>query len=99
MNVRDASAGDPLGNGPSRSRPSTSGALVIRRAGKPGASSAGIQVGDVITSVADKSVADSNALHLALAVFHPGDTVKIGWVDVSGTHHDAQVKLVAGPPA
>ena len=97
VNVTNASDGDPNGN--CSQIAVSSGALVTNVQSNSGASSAGIQSCDVITSVADKSVADSNALHLALTVYHPGDSVKIGWVDANGGHHDANVKLVEGPPA
>jgi len=97
VNVQDASTGDPLLN--CSQVPVNSGALVTQVQGNSGASNAGISACDVITSVAGKSVADSSALHLALTVYHPGDSVTIGWVDQNGNQHTASVRLVEGPPA
>jgi S1-C subfamily serine protease len=57
-----------------------------------------MQTGDVLVSLDGKDIADSAALRTALVKFHPGDSVKIGWVDKVGTRHDASIKLVVGPP-
>jgi S1-C subfamily serine protease len=76
-----------------------SGALVVGvEPGSP-ASQAGLANQDVITSVSGRSVASSSALSDLLYVHHPGDSVKVGWVDPSGHHHSATVRLVTGPTA
>ena len=54
-----------------------------------------MQTGDVITEAqrqADRPTPP--ALRTALSHFHPGESVKVGWVDTAGTRHDAGVKLV-----
>ncbi len=76
----------------------TSGALVTGVQGNTGAKDAGIKGGDVLVSVNGTPVADSASLRLALAKFHPGDSVNVGWVDTAGGHHTASVKLIVGPP-
>jgi hypothetical protein len=43
-----------------------------------------------------KSSTDLSKLMLG---HHPGDTVKVTWVDQSGASHSASVKLASGPPA
>jgi len=75
-----------------------SGALVSGVQDSTGAHDAGLHVGDVIVSVNGKSVTDSASLRLALTDYHPGDQVKVSWVDSSGRHHDANVTLSEGPP-
>jgi S1-C subfamily serine protease len=78
--------------------PVTEGALVVGVQDNTGASDAGVQTGDVLVTLEGKSVADSAALRKTLGKFHPGDSVRVGWVDSTGQKHEASVKLVAGPP-
>jgi len=82
----------------SQSAPVSSGAYVQQVEPNSGAASLGIQSGDVITEAGGKTVTDSQSLRDALSKFHAGDTVKVDWVDASGNHHEASVKLVPGPP-
>ena len=75
---------------------STAGALVSEvRSGAP-AASAGLQTGDVITSVDGKSVASVQALQSAIDTRKPGDTVKIGYVR-DGATQTVTVKLGTRP--
>ncbi len=76
----------------------TSGALVVGVQDGTGAAAAGLKQNDVIVSVNGKAIADDGALRETLSHLHPGDTVDVGWVDSAGTHHDASIKLVVGPP-
>jgi S1-C subfamily serine protease len=78
--------------------PVSSGALIVGVQDNTGASAAGIQTGDVLVSVDGKPIADSAALRLILGKLHPGNSVRVGWVDSTGTRHDASIKLVVGPP-
>jgi len=78
--------------------PVSTGALVQSVQANTGASDAGMQDGDVLVAIDGKAVADSAALRNALAPHHPGDSVRVGWVDSTGQRHDANIKLVAGPP-
>jgi S1-C subfamily serine protease len=66
--------------------------------GKP-AQQAGLQAGDVITSVAGQSVDSDSAVSSVLLGHHPGDTIQISWTDSSGQSHTANVSLASGPPA
>lgn len=59
----------------------------------------GLGQGDVITAVDGQAVNSSTGLTDLLSAHHPGDSVKLQWVDSSGTTHTATVKLVSGPPA
>ncbi len=78
--------------------PISSGALVVGVQDNTGASAAGMKTGDVLVSVDGKPIANSAALRLILVKLHPGDSVSVGWVDSTGTRHDASIKLVVGPP-
>ena len=66
--------------------------------GKP-AQQAGLQAGDVITSVAGQTVDSDTSDSDVLLGHHPGDTIQIGWTDSSGQSHTANVSLASGPPA
>jgi S1-C subfamily serine protease len=82
----------------SHSAQSSSEATVSSVESNSAAASAGIKTGDVITSINGKSIANSDALHLALTLYHPGDRINVGWVDTAGARHTAAVKLGVGPP-
>jgi S1-C subfamily serine protease len=88
---------NPGANG--ASSPTSSGAAVGNAESGGPADSAGIQGGDVITSVDGHSIASASDLTTMMFPYHPGDTVDVGWVDGSGGTHHASVTLVAGPPA
>jgi S1-C subfamily serine protease len=66
--------------------------------GKP-AQKAGLQQGDVITSVGGESVDSETNLTKLLLTHHPGDTIKLGWTDTAGQSHTATISLASGPPA
>jgi S1-C subfamily serine protease len=68
------------------------------QSGSP-AARAGIGQGDVITSVAGKTVRSVDDIASALAPYHPGDKVQVGWNDSSGDRHSANVTLASGPSA
>jgi S1-C subfamily serine protease len=63
------------------------------------AQAAGLVAGDVIDSADGKTISSVTDLRPVLDPHHPGDTISIGWVDVNGQHHTANLKLTAGPPA
>lgn len=81
-----------------QSAPVTAGARVEKVQDNTGASDAGLQIGDVLVSIDGKPVTDSASLRSALAPRHPGDSIRVGWVDSTGQKHEASVKLVVGPP-
>jgi S1-C subfamily serine protease len=81
-----------------QSAPVGSGALVVGVQNGSGADQQGIHDGSVVTEVNGKPVTDSASLRAALSHFHAGDSVKVVWVDSAGSQHEANVKLVSGPP-
>jgi S1-C subfamily serine protease len=74
-----------------------SGAVVAGVAGGTPAASAGVVAGDTIVSFDGKTVSSASDLSQAIASRHPGDSVQLGWVDQSGQHHTATVRLATGP--
>ncbi|MFG2043754.1 S1C family serine protease [Dactylosporangium sp. NPDC048998] len=58
---------------------------------------AGLNAGDVIRSVDGQPVGSARALTSVLDTHHPGDQVRIAWVDQSGQSHAATVRLAVGP--
>jgi len=89
--------GGPFGGGTGGGS-SGSGAAVSGVVTSSPAQEAGLAQGDVITSVNNTATGSPSALTDALSPFHPGDTVKIGWVDSTGVAHSANVQLSSGPP-
>jgi S1-C subfamily serine protease len=79
--------------------PVDEGALVVGVQDKTGAADAQIEAGDVIVSVDGKEVDSSDALHLALTVYHPGDRVEVVWIGADGQSSTQTIELVEGPPA
>jgi S1-C subfamily serine protease len=77
----------------------SSGAQVAGVLNGGAAEAAGIQEGDVITSVDGTTINSSSDLSAALVSHHPGDKVKISWTDTAGQSHSATVELHSGPPA
>ncbi|MGA2284469.1 MAG: trypsin-like peptidase domain-containing protein [Candidatus Dormibacteria bacterium] len=75
-----------------------SGALIDQVEPNTPASSAGLQAGDVITSVNGNQITDSADLSSALEDLHPGDTIQLGWVDSSGQQHTSSITLGSGLP-
>jgi S1-C subfamily serine protease len=76
---------------------SLNGAVVASVADGTPAASAGLQVGDVVTSVDGKSVSSAQDLATTIAGHHPGDRITLGWTDGSGQSHTATVTLATGP--
>ena len=65
--------------------------------GLPG-DQAELAAGDVIVAVDDTAVDSAATLTTVLNSHHPGDSVRLTWLDPSGQQHDATVRLAAGPP-
>ena len=63
------------------------------------AQKAGLAVGDVITAFDGTSVDSRSSLSAAMLQHHPGDIVKLDWLDTSGSSHSSSVVLGSGPPA
>ena len=78
---------------------SSEGALVKGvQAGTP-AASVGLADGDVITSLDGTTITSGTDLTQAMRTHRAGQTVSIGWTDVSGSPHSATIQLASGPPA
>lgn len=76
----------------------TSGALVVGVIPGTPAAQAGIPRYAIITAVDGRKVASADALGPHIYTHAPGDTIRVTWVDQSGTH-TATVRLIAGPAA
>jgi S1-C subfamily serine protease len=63
------------------------------------AQSAGLNDGDVITSLNGRTVGSSADLTTIVAALKPGDNVAIIWVDPTGQQHSGSIDLGSGPPA
>ena len=65
-------------------------------AGGP-ADAAGIQAGDTIVAIGGTAITSSSSLTSVLSGHHPGDSVRVTWVDGLGGRHTATVQLQAAP--
>jgi S1-C subfamily serine protease len=83
---------------PTNIAPVNSGTLVIGTICNSPAAAARMTGGDVITGVNGQAVSTPDQLHAAIAKYHPGDTVSLTWVNLSGQRTTSNVRLTAGPP-
>jgi S1-C subfamily serine protease len=65
--------------------------------GKP-AADAGLVVGDVITSLAGKTISSKLDVRRTVLGLVPGRAVSIGWTDTSGMAHSGTITPTRGPP-
>ncbi len=77
---------------------SANGAAVAGTVTNGPAQEAGLAQGDTITSLGGKTITSADDLTNAIAIYHPGDKVQIGWTDANGQNHTATVQLTSGPP-
>ena len=75
----------------------TDGAAVAGIVADGPADSAGLTVGDVITTVGGTAITSAADVSTALAGYQPGDTVKVTWTDTAGQSQSASVTLATGP--
>jgi putative serine protease PepD len=92
ISVADASKGC-VGSGSSGAAPARSGALVCQVFPGTPAAGAGLVGGDVITSVNGQGVSNENELTNVTSGSHPGDQVKVSYVDQAGTKHTTSFAL------
>lgn len=78
---------------------SPSGAVINEVVTGSPAASVGLAVGDVITSLGGKAVHSAPGLTTLMQLYHPGDRVRIGWTDSTGSRHSGTMQLAAGPAA
>ena len=71
--------------------------MLGRRGG--GSEGGGLAAGDVITVFDGKSVDSRSSLSAAMLQHHPGDIVKLDWLDTAGASHSSSIVLGSGPPA
>ena len=96
----DTSAGQGLGFGfGGSSGSSASGVQIAGTLSGGPAARAGLAARDTIVSIDGQAVDSPAALTGVLGFYHPGDTVKLGWIDQSGARHTTTVRLASGPPA
>jgi S1-C subfamily serine protease len=81
----------------SRGFSGVTGAVVVGVWPGTPAESAGLVSGDVIVSLDGQSVGTPTELTTMMQALPPGDTIQIGWEDVSGQSQTATVTLATGP--
>ena len=75
------------------------GAVIAGTVPGGAASKAGITAGDEIVSLGGQSIGSATDIRSALVTHHPGDKVKVTWMDASGQQHSVTVALGSCPPA
>jgi S1-C subfamily serine protease len=83
----------------SSSQQTSAGVPIAGAASGTPAAAAGMSAGDVITSVAGKTVSSGTDVQHVLEGYHPGDKISISWTDPYGQPHTATVTLAHGPTA
>ncbi len=73
------------------------GVLVAGVISGTAAAQAGIEAGDQIVAVDGQQVSSQSELSGLLSAHHPGDSVTVQWVDVTGATHSSTVRLGTGP--
>jgi len=76
--------------------PATSGALVGAVFCNTPAATAGLAAGDVIVAVNGQTVTSAATLHAAISKYHPGSTVSLSVVELSGQKHTISLTLTSG---
>jgi S1-C subfamily serine protease len=76
---------------------SPSGAVIDEVLPGSPAASAGLVVGDVITSLGGNTVRSAPALTSLMQLRRPGDRVQVGWTDSAGGRHSTTLRLTTGP--
>jgi S1-C subfamily serine protease len=77
----------------------SSGVTVVGILQDSPAEQAGLATGDTIVAVDQTAIDSATALTSVLNRHHPGDSVRVTWVDRSGRQQDATVQLATGPPS
>jgi S1-C subfamily serine protease len=75
----------------------TPGAYVAGVVSGGPADAAGIQAGDTIVAIGGTAITSSSTLTSVLSGHHPGESVRVTWVDGLGGRHVATIQLQAAP--
>jgi S1-C subfamily serine protease len=78
--------------------PAGTGALIAGVLPGTAAETAGLREGTVIIALNDQHVDSPGTLTNILLRYHPGDTVRLGWVDTGGRRFTTPIRLTEGPP-
>ena len=62
------------------------------------ADSAGLTPGELITAIDGTRVTSHAAVSRVITLKKPGSTITVRYVDTTGTHGTARIKLASGPP-
>ncbi len=89
--------GEPGTAGPNGT--SVPGALVAGVVDGGAAASAGLQQGDVVTSIGGHTVSSPAQLSALMLAYHPGQRVTLSWTDPAGHAEHATITLGTGPSA
>jgi S1-C subfamily serine protease len=79
--------------------PDGNGAAIAGTVPGGAASQAGLTAGDEIVSLGGQSIGSPSDIRTALVTHHPGDKVKVTWLDANGQQHSVTVTLGSGPAA
>src|SRR6478735_10577396 len=99
VEVADAASYAGYGDGARGGFATTPGAQVSGVVSGAAAANAGLQTGDVITSLNGQAVSTPDDVSAALVGANPGDNVTMGWTSPDGSQHEAPVTLGASPVA
>jgi S1-C subfamily serine protease len=77
----------------------TGGATIAGAIQGTPAAQLGLQEGDTIETVGGHQVTSASDLQTVIEQYHPGDHVRITWVDGFGQSHSGTVTLMTGPAA
>jgi S1-C subfamily serine protease len=75
------------------------GAVIAKVVSGSPADKAGLTAGDEITSVGGQQISSAKDVAHALVKYHPGDSVRVSWLDQTGQSHTGNVTLTTGPAA
>ena len=75
------------------------GAVIAGVAPGTPAEGLGLGQGDVIVSLGGHTVTTPTGLSNLMQRHHPGDRVRVGWIDATGASRSGVARLATGPPA
>jgi len=98
VSVQDVGVGGSSGDGSgSAGGASAAGATVSGVVAGGPAASAGLQAGDVVTSIGGAPISSATGLTTVLRTTRAGQRILLGWTGSDGQQHSATLTLIAGP--